>query len=186
MTTTTSLPLTPGTWTIDPAHTTVGFTTRHLGVSKVRGRFHQATATVHVGEDLATSSVTAEVEMASVDTGNPDRDGHLTSPDFFDVEQFPTMTFRSTQISGSGEEYQLVGDLTIRGVTKQVELDVEFFGTQTFPMDDSMRAGFEATGSLSRKEFGMEFNMALGGDKYLVSDKVSISLDVQLVAPTTS
>jgi polyisoprenoid-binding protein YceI len=185
-TTTTSLPLAPGTWTTDAAHTTIGFAVRHLGVSKVHGRFRQATATVDVGDDLAATSVTAEVDMASVDTDNPDRDGHLKSADFFDAEQFPTMTFRSTDISGAGDAYTMTGDLTVRGVTRPVELEVEFFGTEVFPMDGTTRAGFEATGTISRKDFGMEFNMALGGDRYLVADKVRIQLDVQLVGPADS
>ena len=186
MSPTASLPLSAGTWTIDPAHSTIGFSVRHLGVSKVHGRFANASAAVHIGDDLASSSVTAEIDMASVDTGQPDRDGHLKSPDFFDVENHPTMHFRSTGISGSGDDYTLAGELTILGVTRPVELDVEFFGTEVFPMDNSTHAGFEATGTISRKDFGMEFNVPLGGDKYMVSDKVKIELDVQLVAPTVS
>ncbi len=183
-TTSTSLPLAAGTWTADPNHSNVGFTVRHLGLSKVRGRFQDVTATVVVGADLASTSVTAEIAMASVSTGNTDRDAHLASSDFFNAENNPTMTFTSTSISGSGDDYTLVGDLTLNGTTKQVELDVEFFGTSVFPMDQSTRAGFTATGSLSRKEFGIEFNMALGGDKVMISDKVALELDIQLVAPT--
>ncbi len=186
MTSTTSLPLSTGTWTIDPAHSTIGFSVRHLGVSKVHGRFGTASAAVQIGADLASSTVTAEVDMASVDTGNADRDAHLRSPDFFDVEQFPTMSFRSTGISGSGDDFTLTGELTIRGVTRPVELEVEFFGTETFPIDNSIHAGFEAKGTISRKDFGMEFNVPLGGDKYMVADKVKIELDVQLVAPSDS
>ncbi len=119
-------------------------------------------------------------------TGNTDRDAHLASSDFFNAEKNPKMTFRSTSIEGSGEEYTLVGDLTLNGITKSVELEVEFFGTSVFPVDQSTHAGFTATGSLSRKDFGIEFNMALGGDKVMISDKVALELDVQLVAPATS
>lgn len=181
--TTNSLPLTPGTWTADPSHTTVGFTVRHLGLSKVRGRFDGVDASVVVGDELTSSQVNATIELSTVATGNTDRDAHLQSSDFFNAETDPQMTFTSTSISGSGEEYTLLGDLSLNGITKPVELDVEFFGTSEFPADQSTRAGFSATGALSRKEFGIEFNMALGGDKVMISDKVALELDVQLVAP---
>jgi len=178
-----TLPLAAGTWGADPAHTTVGFVVRHLGLSKVRGRFEGVTAQLVVGDDLATSSVTATVEMGTVSTGNPDRDAHLASSDFFNADTNPTMTFVSNAINGADEEYTLSGDLTINGVTKPIELDVEFFGTSVFPMDQSTRAGFSATGTLSRKDFGIEFNVPLGGDKVMIADKVTIDLDVQLIAP---
>jgi len=179
-----TLPLTTGTWTIDPAHTVVGFTVRHLGVSKVRGRFDGVDGHLDVGADLASTAVSATIDMASVVTGNPDRDAHLRSSDFFDADNQPTMVFSSTTISASGDEYTLAGDLTINGVTRPVELDVEFFGTSVFPMDQSTRAGFSATGSISRKDFGIEFNVPLGGDKMMISDKVALDLDVQVVAPS--
>ncbi len=180
---TTTLPLAAGTWTADPSHTTVGFVVRHLGLSKVRGRFDGVSAQLVVGDDLASSSVSAEIEMGTVKTGNADRDAHLTSSDFFNAELNPTMTFVSTGISGEGEEFTLTGDLTINGITKAVELAVEFFGTSVFPMDQSTRAGFNATGSISRKDFGIEFNVPLGGNKVMISDKVALDLDVQLIAP---
>ncbi|MGA9275805.1 YceI family protein [Ilumatobacter sp.] len=182
--TTNQLPLAPGTWTADPSHTTVGFTVRHLGLAKVRGRFDGVDASLTVGDDLASSQVSASIELGTVATGNADRDAHLQSSDFFNSESNPQMTFVSTGIEGEGEEFTLLGDLTLNGITKPVELDVEFFGTSEFPMDQSTRAGFSATGSLSRKEYGIEFNMALGGDKVMVSDKVALELDVQLVAPS--
>jgi polyisoprenoid-binding protein YceI len=181
--TTNSLPLAAGTWSADPSHTTVGFVVRHLGLSKVRGRFDGVTAQLVVGDDLASSSVSAEIDMATVHTGNADRDAHLASSDFFNAEHHPTMTFRSTGITGEGDAYTLVGELTINGITRPIELDVEFFGTSVAPMDQSTRAGFSATGSLSRKDFGIEFNVPVGGDKMLISDKVALELDVQLVAP---
>lgn len=179
-----NLPLQPGTWDIDPSHTAVGFTVRHLGLAKVRGRFEHVDARVHVGDDLASTSVFADIDLSSVNTDNADRDAHLRSTDFFDTESNPKMSFSSTSITGEGDEYRLVGDLTLNGVTRPVELDVEFFGTSVFPMDQSTRAGFSATGTLSRKDFGIEFNVPLGGDKVMISDKVSIELDVQLVAPS--
>jgi polyisoprenoid-binding protein YceI len=180
---TATLPLAQGTWTTDPAHTTVGFVVRHLGLSKVRGRFDGVTAQLVVGDELTSSSVTAEIEMGTVKTGNVDRDAHLASSDFFNAETNPTMTFRSTTISGEGEEYTIVGDLTINGITQRVELDVEFFGTSVFPADQSIRAGFSATGTISRKDFGIDFNAPVGADKVMISDKVTLELDVQLVAP---
>ena len=180
---TTTLPLAAGTWVADPAHTTVGFVVRHLGLSKVRGRFDGVSAQLVVGDDLATSSVSAEIQMGTVTTGNTDRDAHLASSDFFNAETNPTMTFVSTSITGEEEEYTMTGDLTINGITRQVELDVEFFGTSVFPMDQSTRAGFSATGTLSRKEFGIEFNVPLGGNKVMIADKVVLDLDVQLIAP---
>ncbi len=179
----TTLPLTAGTWSADPAHTTVGFVVRHLGLSKVRGRFDGVDAQLVVGEDLASTTVRAEVQMATVRTGNPDRDAHLASSDFFNAELNPTMTFVSRQISGEGEEYRMVGDLTVNGITRPVELAVEFFGTSVFPGDQSTRAGFSATGSISRGDFGIAFNAPVGADKVMISDKVAIELDVQLVAP---
>ena len=180
-----TLPLATGTWAIDPTHTVVGFSVRHLGVSKVRGRFDGVDGSLTVGDSLGSSAVSATIDMSTVNTGNPDRDGHLQSADFFDAASNPTMQFASTGISGSGEEYVLHGDLTINGVTRPVELDVEFFGTSVFPMDQSTRAGFSATGTISRKDFGIEFNVPLGGDKVMISDKVALDLDVQLVAPAS-
>lgn len=183
MTDTASLPLAFGIWAADPTHSTVGFTVRHLGLAKVRGRFDGVEASLTVADDLESSVVSAVVDMSTVSTGNPDRDGHLQTSDFFNAEANPTMIFNSTSITGSGEEYTLVGDLTINGVTQQVEFEVEFFGTSVFPMDESTRAGFSATSSISRNDFGIEFNVPLGGDKVMISDKVAVELDVQLVAP---
>lgn len=177
------LPLTSGRWTIDPAHTVVGFTVRHLGLSKVRGRFGDVSGSVRIGDDVSATDVDAVIALGSVSTGNADRDGHLLSSDFFNAEVNPTMTFRSTAVTGEAEDYTLAGELTVNGITRPIALDVEFFGTSEYPMDQSTRAGFAATGELSRKDFGIEFNMPLGGDKVMISDKVVLELDVQLVAP---
>ena len=181
----TTLPLTNGRWAIDPAHTDVGFTVRHLGLAKVRGRFGDVAGFVEIADGLDTTRVEADVALSSVATGNADRDAHLQSSDFFNADSNPTMRFVSTSISGRDEDYTLSGDLTINGITKPVELEVEFFGTSTMPMDQSTRAGFSATGALSRKDFGIEFNVPLGGDKVMISDKVTLELNVQLVAPVT-
>ncbi|MEM9609783.1 MAG: YceI family protein [Actinomycetota bacterium] len=179
MTTTATLPLTAGTWAIDNSHSSVEFVVRHMGLSKVRGRFADFTAELVVGADLSACSLTADVNLASVDTNNADRDAHLTGTDFFDAEASPRMTFVSTAIEGSDGEYTATGDLTIRGVTKPVTLDIEFNGTETFPFDQSVHAGFSATGSISRKDFGIEFEVPLGADKVMIGDKVQIELEAQ-------
>ncbi len=176
---TATLPVTTGTWTIDPAHSSVEFVVRHMGLSKVRGRFGSFSATLDVAEDLGACGLRAEVELASVSTNNDDRDQHLRSTDFFDVDANPKMTFVSTGIEGGGDEYVVTGDLTINGVTRPVSLDVEFNGTETFPFDQSVHAGFSATGSISRKDFGVEFEVPLGADKVMIGDKVSIELEAQ-------
>jgi polyisoprenoid-binding protein YceI len=179
----TALPLTPGSWTVDPVHSDVTFSVRHLGLAKVRGRFNDFSGTVVVGEDLASTTVTAEIDLSSVDTHNPDRDAHLKSSDFFDVESNRTMTFRSTSIEGGGDTYTLNGELTVGGTTGPVSFEVEFFGTETFPVDQSTRAGFAATTTLSRSEFGISFDVPIGPEKMVIGDKVSIELDIQLIAP---
>ena len=130
-------------------------------------------------------SVTATIDLASVSTGNDDRDAHLRSDDFFDVESHPTMTFTSTAIegSGSGSDYHMVGDVAVAGVTKVVELDVEFVGQAANSSSGTNRAGFSATGEISRKDFGIEFNVPLDGGGLLMGDKVKIELDMQFVSP---
>jgi polyisoprenoid-binding protein YceI len=183
-TTTTSLPLTPGTWTLDPVHCTVEFTARHMGISKVRGRFHAFDATVVVGDSLETSSLSATVDMSSVDTNNAVRDAHLRNSDFFHVDQHPEMTFQSTEIASAGDNtYVIIGDLTINGTTRQEQLDVVFHGTETFPGDGSFHAGFEATAAISRTDYGIDFNVPLGAGGFVISDKIGIELDIQLLAP---
>jgi polyisoprenoid-binding protein YceI len=178
-----ALPLPVGRWTLDLTHTTVEFTVRHLGISKVRGRFKTFNGEVEVGEDLASSSIRAEVDLASVDTNNADRDTHLRGTDFFGVDAHPTMAFESTSISDAGAgRYVVEGMLSINGRTNPLALDVEFFGTEVFPGDGSTHAGFSASGSLSRKAFGVEFNVPLGAGGFVISDNVNIELDVQLVA----
>jgi polyisoprenoid-binding protein YceI len=172
--------LTPGTWTIDEAHTTVGFTARHLMITKVRGRFGGVSGSVQIAEQPFDSSTEVTVEMASVETGDAGRDEHLRSADFFDVESHPTMTFRSTSVRADGSDYVLVGDLTIKGVTRPVELTVEFDGTSPDPWGGT-RAGFTADGEINRKDWGLEWNVALESGGVLVSEKVKMHLEVQLV-----
>ena len=180
--TTTTLPLAPGTWTLDKNHSGVLFTVRHLGLSNVRGRFDAFEAAIDVGPTLDTVSISAEVDLSSVDTNNADRDAHLRGTDFFDTLQHPVMTFHSTSITGAGEDYELTGDLTIAGVTKPLTLDIEFHGTEVFPADQSTHAGFSASGQIRRSDFGIDFGI-VAGEKILLSDKVKIELDLQFVAP---
>ncbi|HZF92120.1 YceI family protein [Streptomyces sp.] len=175
--TTAPLPLAPGDWELDPLHSAVNFTIRHLGIAKVRGRFADVQAALHVGEALADVRVTAEIALASVDTGNPDRDAHVRASDLLDVEKRPTMTFRSTRVSGAGEDWTMEGDLTIGEVTRPVTLAVEFGGVVDVPVDGSRHAGFEATGEIRRSDFGLGFAPGLLGDT------VKIQLDMQFVEP---
>ena len=164
-----------GTWTIDPSHSEVGFTVRHL-VSKVRGQFETFEGTLTTGETLEETRANASVDLNSVNTRDAGRDGHLRSADFFDVEKSGPMTFRSTSFDGS----TAVGELTIKGVTKQVELDVEFLGTDTDPYGNT-KIGFEASTEINRKDFGVSFNGVVDGGKVLVGDKVQIHLAIEAV-----
>jgi polyisoprenoid-binding protein YceI len=169
-----------GTWNVDPTHSRVGFVARHMMVTKVRGQFSDYTADVAIGENPLDSKVSVAVQMASVDTGNSDRDGHLRTNDFFDVDTYPTMAFESTSIVSDGDDYKLIGDLTVKGVTKSVEFDLEFEGLGADPWGGT-RAGFEAKTVIDRTDFGVEFNAALETGGVLLGDKVTIELDIQLV-----
>ncbi len=169
--------LTAGTWKIDPAHSEIGFTVRHLGLSKVRGRFNTFSGTATIAADQTASSVSASIDLSSVDTNNEMRDGHLQSGDFFNAETHPTMTFASTGVTANA----LSGDLTIRGITKPATLDLSYNGVAV-DGNDTTRAGFSARGEISRGDFGIEFNAPLGIDGMLVSDKVVIELEIQLTS----
>lgn len=172
--------LTPGTWTIDPSHTTVSFVARHLVITKVRGTFGEVSGTVAIAEDKLASTVTATIGMQSVSTGDEGRDGHLKSADFFDVETYPNMTFASTAIRGDGAEYVLTGDLTIKGVTKSIELDLEFEGVSPDPWGGT-RVGFSAKGEINRRDFGLDFDVKIDTGGALVSEKIKIELEIQAV-----
>ena len=174
--------LTSGTWTIDPAHTEVAFTVRHL-MTKVRGTFKTFEGSIVVGDDVLSSSAQATIDLSSVDTGAPQRDDHLRSSDFFDAATQPTMTFRSTQLRSNGESFVAVGDLTVKGVTRKVELAVELLGVGTDAYGNE-RIGLEATGVISRKDFGIDFNVPLDGGKLLIGDTVTITLTVQAIRAT--
>jgi polyisoprenoid-binding protein YceI len=172
--------LTPGTWTIDPAHSTVGFVARHLMITKVRGRFTDFSGSIEVGENPLESHVVATVDLASVDTGDAGRDAHLRNADFFDLEGggSSTMTFGSTGIKDDDGDYVLFGDLTINGVTRQVEFDLEFEGVNVDPWNNT-KAGFTAATEINRKDFGLEWNVTLETGGVLVGDKVKVQLDIQ-------
>jgi polyisoprenoid-binding protein YceI len=172
--------LTPGTWNVDAAHSRVGFTVRHLMVSKVRGSFTAFSGAVTVGEDKLASSVVAEVQMASIATGDDNRDNHLRTGDFFDVAAHPTMTFRSTGITADGGDYLLAGELTIKGITKSVTFELEFEGVSPDPWGGT-RAGFSAETEISRKDWGLEYNAVLETGGVVISDKVKLELDIQVV-----
>lgn len=178
----TALPtgLVAGTWNIDPSHTEASFTVRHAGISKVRGTVAVTGGAITVGDDLELSSVTATLDPSTITTGDAGRDGHLKSGDFFDVEKFGEWTFTSTSVKTDGDDYVVTGDLTIHGVTKSVDLAVEFGGAATDPFGNQ-RAGFSATLPISRKDFDLTWNAALETGGVLVSDKVNIALEVSAI-----
>ncbi|GAA1328890.1 YceI family protein [Brachybacterium horti] len=173
--------LTPGTWTLDAAHTSAGFTVRHAGISKVRGTFGELEGTLTVGESDKDLAFSTTLQVASISTGNADRDGHLRSADFFDAETYPTITFVSTRVEGD----QLVGDLTIRDTTREISLDFTYEGAATDPFG-TYRAGFTGETTISRKDFGLSWNAALEAGGVLVSDSVKIVVEAEFTAPTAA
>jgi len=171
------LELTAGTWAIDPTHSTVGFTVRHLVVSKVRGRFQNFSGTVTVAAD-GTPSVDAEIDVTSITTDNEQRDGHLKTADFFEVEKFPTATFKSTSVKADGGDFVVTGDFTLHGVTKSIDLKLEFNGVNA-GMGNGPVAGFEASTTINRKDFGISIDMPLEGGGAVVGDKIVLNLDIE-------
>ncbi len=167
-----------GTWDIDPVHSDVSFTVRHMMVSKVRGRFGGFTGEIVTGEDVTSSSVRAEIDATSIDTGNEQRDGHVRSADFFDVENNPTWTFASTAVRADGDDLVVDGELTIKGVTRSVPLALEVngFGPDAF---GGTRAGFTGTTTINRSDFGVDIAMPLDGGGVVVSEKVQISIEIE-------
>ncbi len=172
--------LAAGTWTVDPSHSSVTFVARHLMVSKVRGRFSSFAGTITIDEDPLRSRVEATVDAASLSTGDDGRDAHLASADFFEVEHHPTWTLVSTAITPAGDDFVLDTELTIRGVTRPVRFHLEFEGVATDPWGNT-KAGFTAEAEISRKDFGLEWNVALDAGGVLVGDKVKVQLDIQAV-----
>jgi polyisoprenoid-binding protein YceI len=170
-----------GTWTLDPGHTDVSFTARHLMVTKVRGRFPIAGGTITIAPDPLESSVEATIDVANLLSGDASRDEHLRSADFFDTEQYPTASFRSTKVEDAGDgTFRVTGDLTVKDVTKAVTLELEYLGSINSPWGDQ-RAGFSATADVSRKEWGLEWNVALEAGGVVVGDKVRLHIDAEAV-----
>ena len=170
-----------GTWTIDPVHSEVGFSVRHLMVSKVRGRFGSFEGSFETAADPLDSSLTATVDLSSIDTGDPGRDAHVRSADFLDVEQHPTLTYRSTGIRPEGDHFVVDGELSLHGVTHEVPLHLEVHGFHPNSPFGDTRAGFTATAEIDRSEFGIEFNAPLDGGGVLLGQKVQITLEIQAV-----
>jgi polyisoprenoid-binding protein YceI len=169
-----------GTWSLDPVHTQIGFVVRHMMVSKVRGHFETYTGTITTADQPTDSSAEVEVDLSSITTGNDQRDGHLRSSDFFDVDNHPKMTFRSTGITTDGEDFLVDGDLTIRGVTRPITLKVELggFGPDNY---GGTRCGFSATTEINRRDFGVNWNAAIEGGGVVVSDKVTINIEAEAI-----
>jgi len=171
----------PGRYVVDPAHTSVGFVARHLMVTKVRGRFADVTGSITVAEDATATVAEATMQAASITTGNDDRDTHLRSADFLDVEQHPTVDFRTLRITGHrGRSFDVVGELTIAGVTREVPLSVEVDGITTDPWGGE-RLAVTATGEIDREDFGLTWNVALESGGWLVSRKVTLEIEAQAV-----
>lgn len=171
-----------GDYTIDPAHSTLGFTARHAMVTNVKGKFDEFTGALHLdGADPSASTASLDIQMSSIDTGSADRDGHLKSADFFKTDEFPTMTFRSTKAESlGGDDYRVTGDLTILGTTRPISIDLEFNGAAKDPFGNH-RVGFEGKAELLRSDWGITWNAALETGGVLVSDKIKLSFDISAI-----
>ena len=170
-----------GTWTVDASHSSVEFRVKHLGISTVSGAFREFEGQLEIGEDITQSKITGKIKAASVDTGEPKRDEHLRSPDFFDADAYPEITFESTRIDVVDEdEFHVTGNITLHGVTGEITLHAEVTGTEQDPWGNT-RVGLEARGELNRGDYGMKFNQALGSGNVMVSDRVRINVEVSAV-----
>ncbi|WP_328780260.1 YceI family protein [Streptomyces canus] len=180
--TNTDLTAVTGDYTIDASHSTIGFTVRHAMVTNVKGKFDEFSGSLHLdGGDPSASTASIDVKMDSIDTGSADRDGHLKSADFFKIEEFPTMTFRSTKAEALGDEdYRITGDLTILGTTKSLTIDLEFNGAAKDPFGNE-RVGFEGKAEIKRSEWGLTWNAALETGGVLISDKIKLSFDISAI-----
>jgi polyisoprenoid-binding protein YceI len=168
-----------GVYTIDPVHSTVGFVVRHLVAAKVRGHFGDFAGTVTVGDTIESSSAEATVQAASISTNNEMRDNHLKSADFLEQETYPTLTFKSTAVRAVGGRLELVGDLTIKNVTKSVTFDLEYLGTGSGIAPGSTVAGFEATADIDRRDFGVTFEGTLENGTIVVGNKITLEIAVE-------
>ena len=169
-----------GSWTLDPAHSEVSFTVRHLAISKVRGTFDSFDATIVTAENPEESTLVATIDMNSINTNQKDRDNHLRTSDFFAIDEYPTMEYRSTGIRQDGDDFLLDGELTLRGVTKPVTLRGEFGGIITDGYGQT-KAGASGSAKINRKDFGVNWNTALEGGGFMLGDDVTISIDAQVV-----
>ncbi|MEU9658641.1 YceI family protein [Streptomyces chartreusis] len=171
-----------GEYTIDPAHSTIGFVARHAMVTNVKGKFLDFSGSLHLdGSDPSASTASLDIKMDSIDTGSADRDGHLKSADFFKIEEFPTMTFRSTRAEAlGGDDYRITGDLEILGTTKSITIDLEFNGAAKDPFGNE-RVGFEGKAEILRSEWGLTWNAALETGGVLVSDKIKLNFDISAI-----
>ncbi|CAM5678333.1 YceI family protein [Streptomyces sp. NPDC005930] len=182
MTATADLSTLTGDYTVDPAHTTIGFTARHAMVTNVKGKFLDFTGTLHLdGADPSRSTASLDITMDSIDTGSPDRDGHLKSADFFNTGEYPTMTFRSTKAESlGGDDYRITGDLSILGTTRPLTIDLEYYGAAKDPFGNE-RVGFEGKAEIKRSEWGLTWNAALETGGVLVSDKIKLNFDISAI-----
>ncbi|EUJ46979.1 YceI family protein [Listeria riparia] len=169
-------------WNVDPAHSSIEFQVKHMMVSKVKGAFKNFSADLTLDpEDLTTANLSFTVDAASIDTRQEQRDGHLKGPDFFDVENYPSITFQSTNIvADSSNEYKVTGDLTIRTITKPITFNVEYEGTSKDPMSGNMVAGFEGTGKFNRKDFELNYNAVLETGGVLIGDEVKLNIQIEV------
>ncbi|TXJ04608.1 MAG: polyisoprenoid-binding protein [Aeromicrobium sp.] len=172
--------ITAGTWVLDPTHTEIGFSVRHI-MSKVRGKFETFEGTLVTADDITNSTVSVSVDLSSINTGTADRDNHLRSGDFFSIETHPTMTFATTGVAqNSDTDFVVTGDLTIKGISKSIDLAVEFLGEGKDPWGGT-RVGVEASAVISRKDWGIDFNIPLEGDKVMIGDKITITINAEAV-----
>ncbi|HUP85682.1 MAG TPA: YceI family protein [Acidimicrobiales bacterium] len=169
-----------GTWQLDPVHTDVSFTVRHMMVSKVRGKFHGVTGTIVLAEHPLDSTVSADVDLSTIDTGNAQRDDHIRSADFFGVETHKTMSFRSTSVTPTDDGFAVAGELTLHGVTRPVTLGLEVNGFTKDPYGGT-RSGFTATTTINRKDFGITIDMPMDGGGAVIGDKVQVLLEIEAV-----
>ena len=167
-------------WTIDPTHSEVGFKVKHMMFTNVKGLFNDYSADIDFNDDLKDANLQFEAKIDSIFTNNTDRDNHLKSADFFDAEQHPTLNFKSTKIEGNGSEYEITGDLTIKGITKPVTLNAEFSGLMTDPWGNT-KVGLNLDGKINRKDFGLTYNAALETGGVLVGEDVKLNAEIQLV-----
>jgi polyisoprenoid-binding protein YceI len=182
-TATTTIPT--GTYATDPAHTSFGFSVKHLGIATVRGKFNEFEGTLEIGEDLASARVFGTAKTASIDTGEPQRDEHLRSGDFFDAAANPELRYESTSVRQlDADNFEIEGNLTMHGVTAPLTLNAEFLGGEVDPYGND-RVAFEITGKLERSQWGMKFNAALGSGNLMVSDTVKLAIDVSAIKQTS-